>query len=49
MVQFESMSEAELDTHAAHAAEYFWWTCRLNVNNVMLLKRSLQVWRTAHV
>lgn len=43
------MSEPELDTHAAHAAEYFWWTCRQNVNNVMLLKRSLQVRALAQV
>ena len=41
-LQFEHMTELELDTHAAHAAEYFWWTGRRNVQNTMLLKRSLR-------
>jgi hypothetical protein len=41
-VQFEDMSEVELDTHSAHAAEYFWWTCRGDIDSKVLLKSSLR-------
>ena len=27
-LQFEELPEADLDMHAAHASEYFWWTVR---------------------
>jgi hypothetical protein len=41
-MQFQDMTELELDTHAAYAAEYFWWTCRKDVNNKVVLKSSLR-------
>jgi hypothetical protein len=41
-MQFQDMTELELDTHAAHAAEFFWWTCRNNVDSKVLLKSSLR-------
>ena len=35
------MSEIELDTHAAHAAEYFWWTVRTDAHRQKLLMDDL--------
>lgn len=37
------MSELELDTHAAHAAEYLWWTARRDVAAPKLLRESVRV------
>ena len=36
------MSELELDTHAAHAAEYLWWTARRDVASRKLLLASVR-------
>jgi hypothetical protein len=36
------MTELELDTHAAHAAEYFWWTCRNDISSNVLHKSCLR-------
>lgn len=35
------MSELEMDTHAAYAAEYFWWIVRRNVQSQKVLKEDL--------
>jgi hypothetical protein len=40
-LQFEGMSELEMDTHAAYAAEYFWWVVRKNIQSQKLLKADL--------
>ena len=39
--QFEDMTEVELDTHAAHGAEYAWWVLRGDVNRQKLLMEDL--------
>ena len=36
------MSEAQLDEHAAHAAEYFWWTVRQNLSDGKLFRDDLE-------
>ena len=40
-VQFEHMSEQQLDEHAAHAAEYFWWTVRQDLSERKLTRADL--------
>jgi hypothetical protein len=41
IMQFEHMTEQELDEHAAHAAEYFWWTVRKNLDGITVCKSDL--------
>lgn len=36
------MSEIELDTHAAHAAEYFWWMGRSNITSHKLTMEDMR-------
>lgn len=35
------MTEEELEEHAAHAAEYFWWTVRQNLDVHKVFKNDL--------
>jgi hypothetical protein len=41
LMQFRNMSEQQLDEHALHAAEYFWWTVRQNLSLNKLYKEDL--------
>lgn len=41
-VQFEHMTEQQLDEHAAHAAEYFWWTVRQDLSEGKLVRADMK-------
>jgi hypothetical protein len=43
VLQFEGMSEAQVDEHAKRAAEYFWWTCRQDVESIILTREDLEL------